>query len=604
MFKTKHHKAAAIAAVLAAAPIIFLPGCGSSQKPNLPPLPPAPVSVMTVKPSPMTIGDTYLGQVTPYIQTVLSPAASGLLSAVNVRPGDVVKAGQVVATLDKSTLVPQQNAVTQAQVALSNAKQQYADALAMYNDRTSAQQQLQAAQNAVEQQKLAVQAAEQNLQKAQLQAQAALKGGGTPQDLSALQAVVAADQQAVDSAKKQLDLANSNLQILQQNLDTAKRLYGDITQEQVQQAYENYEKALASYNSWQHGAFGGNNPYANQVQAYQSIYNALNTGYTQLQQAQQQYNQGLAAVSQAQTALSSAQSNLANAQKSLADATPDASTNLAQQTQLTVQQAETSLAQAQAQYQAAQSSLKLAQAIYDDRTQAKQALDNALAQLKTSTANLQTAQATLEMQVKDGQVTTPISGYVQAVNAQVGQNVGPQTQMITIASMDPAMATVQVPEFDIGKLKVGTKMSVYVPTLNQTVEGKVFAIHPQLDSATNQYPVDIELDGGGAKLLPGMQVEARQETTGSQTAILVPADSVLSLQSGAQEVFVVQNGVAHSRIVQVGAMTSSQYEITSGLQTGDQLVVKGQNLLSDGDKVTIVPDTDSTKQTGSAKTGE
>ncbi|MCL6599137.1 MAG: efflux RND transporter periplasmic adaptor subunit [Alicyclobacillus macrosporangiidus] len=598
MITPKRRNASAIAAVLAVASSIFLSSCSTSQKAKLPPLPPAPVSVVTVKPSPMTIGDTYLGQITPYIQTVLSPAASGPLSSVNVRPGDIVKAGQVVATLDQSAIVPQQNAVTQAQVALSNAKQQYADALAMYNDRTSAQQQLQAAQNAVEQQKLAVQAAEQNLQKAQLQAEAALNGGGTPQDLTALKAVVAADQQAVDSAKKQLDLANSNLQILQQNLETAQQLYGNITKEQVQQAYENYQKELAAYNSWQQGAFPGNNPYATPLQAYQSVYNALSSGYNQLQQAQQQYNQGLAAVSQAQTALTSAESALANAQKSLADATPDSSTNLAQQAQLTVQQAQTSLGQAQAQYQAAQSSLKLAQAMYDDRTQAKQALDNALAAVKQNAANLQTAQATLEMQVKNGQVTTPISGYVQAVNAQVGQTVGPQTQMITIASMDPAMATVEVPEFDIGKLKVGTKMSVYVPTLQQTVEGKVLSIHPQLDSATNQYPVDIELDGGGAKLLPGMQVEARQETASSQTAILVPADSVLSLQSGAQEVFVVQNGVAHSRIVQVGAMTSDQYEITSGLQTGDQLVVKGQNLLSDGDKVKIVPDTGSTKSNG------
>ncbi|MCL6636771.1 MAG: efflux RND transporter periplasmic adaptor subunit [Alicyclobacillus sp.] len=583
-------RAAACAVAAGTAAMLTLAGCGTAApRTQTPQLPPAPVSVLTVKPTPMTIGDTFLGQITPYIQTVLSPAASGILSTLNVRAGDVVHAGDVVAELDKVSLVPQQNAVQQAEVSLANAEQQYADALAMYNDRTSAEQQLVNAQNAVDQQKIAVQAAQQALQKAQLQEQAALNGGGTPQDLSTLQAVVQNDQQAVASAQKQLDIANQNLQVLQQNLNTAQQLYGNITAQQVQQAYQDYQNALASYNSWQRNGFAGSNPYTNVLQETQNVYTALNSGYNTLQTAQQQYNQGLAAVQSAQTTLANAQSALANAQKALADASPSSDSNAAQQAHLAVQQAQTSLQQAQAQYQAALSTLKIAQALYDDRTQAKQALDNALSALNQNRVNLQTAQATLSMQVHNGQVVSPISGVVQAVGAQVGQSVGPQTQLITVASTDPAMATVEVPEFDVGKLKKGTKMNVFIPTLNRAVEGQVLAVHPQLDSNTNEYPVDIEIDGSGLTLLPGMQVQARQETQSSETAILVPADAVISLQSGSQEVFVVQNGVAHARIVQVGAMSSSQYQILSGLNPGDQVVVQGQNLLSDGDKVRIVP---------------
>ncbi|MCL6593557.1 MAG: efflux RND transporter periplasmic adaptor subunit [Alicyclobacillus sp.] len=507
---------------------------------------------------------------------------SAVITAVNVKVGDRVKRGQVLASIDDTSAkiqlqqaqaslasaqarLAQDNQgaseaqiatdklnVEKAQTALQQAQQAYQNQLQAYNDRTSDMTQLENAQNAVT-------SAQQNL------------------------------NITLDNDRRVLADDQNTLQKDQQTLQDVIAQYGNVTKEQVQQAYQDYQNALASYNSWQRNGYAGTNPYANVLQETQNVYTALNSCYNTLQTAQQQYNQGLAAVQSAQTTLANAQSALANAQKALADASPDSGSNAAQQAHLAVQQAQTLLQQAQAQYQAAQSTLKIAQALYDDRTQAKQALDNALSALNQNRVNLQTAQATLSMQVHNGQVVSPISGVVQAVGAQVGQSVGPQTQLITVASTDPAMATVEVPEFDVGKLKKGTKMNVFIPTLNRAVEGQVLAVHPQLDSNTNEYPVDIEIDGSGLTLLPGMQVQARQETQSSETTILVPADAVISLQSGSQEVFVVQNGVAHARIVQVGAMSSSQYQILNGLNPGDQVVVQGQNLLSDGDKVRIVP---------------
>jgi hypothetical protein len=87
--------------------------------------------------------------------------------------------------------------------------------------------------------------------------------------------------------------------------------------------------------------------------------------------------------------------------------------------------------------------------------------------------------------------------------------------------------------------------------------------------------------------LPGLQVEASQSGQG-QPAIMVPADSVLSLPGGALEVFLDKNGVAQSQIVQVGVMTPTEYQITSGLKVGDLLVVQGQNLLSPGQRIRAI----------------
>jgi RND family efflux transporter MFP subunit len=585
---------AAIAILSAGA---LLTGCSNSKAGKTPGIPAQAVSVQSVGLSNQSIGHTYLGTITPFIQTSLAPGAAGQLSELNVRAGQTIKAGQVLASLNASTIVPQQNAAEQAGVALISAQQQYADALAMYNDNTNADQQVTNAQSAVTEQSAAVKAAEANLQKAQLAAQGILDGTATTtEEKTALQSVIDADTQALDTAKQNLQLAESNLTILQQTLDTAKESYASITEDQVQKASTEYQDALSHFQSWQQGAYGGSNPYQSVVSADQQVYQNLSTGYNTLQSAQQAYNQGVQAIQTDKNGIAQAQSNLANAQKAAADGAPPASdSNTAQQANAGVKAAQASLDQTKAQYNASVTSLNLAKKMANDKTQAKQSLDNAANGVRQNQTAANTAQKTLQVQIQNGKVISPIAGVVQSVGAEVGQQVGPQTNLVTIATTSPQMATVNVPESDIGKFKKDGVMNVTVPTLNQTFTGHILAIHPQLDETTNSYPVDVTIDGNHAGLLPGLQVEAQLTNTTGKKAILVPADAVLSLQSGAEEVFVETAGTVHSRIVQVGSMSSTQYEITSGLTVGEKLVVQGQNLLSDNDKVKIVSEDGSNK---------
>lgn len=568
--------------------VATITGCGAPAQKKTLSLPPLAVSVQTVQMTNQSIGDTFLGQITPFIQTVLSPGESGQLATLTVRVGQTVKAGQLLATLNHTTVVPSENAALQASAALSSAQRQYQDQLALYNDNTSAAQQVANAQNAVSEQAAALQTAKVNLAKAQLQEEQQLNGNGTPQDLTALQAAVAADQQALTTEKQQLTLAQSNLTLAEQTLKTNQLAYGSITQADVTKAAQTYYNALSSYNAWQQGAYAGTNPYATEESADYTIYNTLNQDYNSLQNAQQSYNSAQAAVNSAQSQIATDESNLAKDQKALADATPGSDTNLAQQAMVGLKASEAALAQAQAQYNSAVTSLKLTKQIVADHTQAKQALDNALNQVNQDKVNVNTSQQSLQVAIQNGQVISPISGVVQSVGAQVGQQVGTQTSLVTIAATSPQMATVDVPETDIGKIHQGSPMNIYVPTLSQTYQGRVLDIHPQLSTSTNEYPVDVVISGMHSQLLPGLQVQAQLANSSTQKEILVPADAVLSLQSGANEVFVEKGGKVQSQIVEVGAMSPTQYQITGGLTVGEKLVVQGQNLLSSGDTVKVV----------------
>lgn len=596
----------------------LLAGCGAPQKTTSAQVaqPAIPVQVQTVTLTRMPSGVTFLGSITPYIQTSLSPSTSGTLAEVNVRPGQLVQKGQLLASLGSAINVPEVNAVKQAKAALQGSqvlyndakrqyqqeKVQYQDALDVYHDPLPTDQQVLNAQNAVNEQLAGLNAAKVSLQKAQLQENMSLGGGNTPKDLTALQSVITADKAAVSDAQQQLTTDQNNLQVATNAYQTAEKDYGSITQAQVEQAAQAYNQILSHYQAWQSGAYPGTNPYYDTLQSDQSTYQSLSGDYSSLQQAQETYNSATAAVSRDQSSISSAQANLTQAENNLTNANPPSGSNANQMAQLTVTAAQAALNQQQIQYNASLSSLQLTEKLAADHTQAKQSLAQAVQSLNQAQESLQqagnsvdqnqvqyqTAVTSLQTQVSEGEVIAPMNGIVQSVGAQVGQAVGPQSPLITLASTSPLMATVNVPTTSIGQIAKGTTMQIDVPSLNLQLSGSVLDIHPQLDTNTNEYPVDVLINGQPQGLLPGLQVEAQLAQATEQPVITVPADAVLSLQNGSEEVFVLSGDKVHAQIVQVGTMSSTTYQITSGLKAGEKVVVNGQNILSDGDTVRVV----------------
>lgn len=528
---------------------------------------------------------------------------TGTLATVNVSIGQKVTAGQVLATLDDTqettqvaqdqaavtaaqgnleqaqakllatqegptaaTIAVAQAAVARANATLAGAKQQYQDEVAIYNNRSSAQQQLVSAQNAVAQDQVAVQAAQVNLQKTQLAAQASLDGGGTPQDVTALQAIVSTDEQAVTSAQKQLALAKTNLQLLSQDLSTAQTQYGSITQAQVEQAYQAYQSELASYNQFVGETTNPEaaNPFSSAMQAADTEYQQLNTGYTDLQQAQEQYNAGEETVQNDQTAIANAQSNLATAQKNVADAMPASSTNLAEQSQVSVQAAQVSLTEAQTQYKSAQQDLQVAQALYNDRTSGAQAVSQAQntveqdqiavqsaqaslqeteqpstpavieesqAAVTTAQAQLSSAQAALQgANVSEADMTlrAPMSGVITAINDTAGELVNGSAPVMTLQSdtKNQMELNIQVPEAGIGSVKAGDQIQTTVSALpNQTFTGTVLQVYPTpqvVDNVTN-YTVMAVVNDPTDQLLSGMATSVSIQTATANHVVEIPA---------------------------------------------------------------------------------
>lgn len=530
------------------------------------------VETQKVKLSDVGGGQVFTGSITPVYTSNLSSRVTGRVASIDVNVGDRVTAGQALAHID-TTQLQQQLETTKSSAAVSQA--QYTKAVSDYsNGLASAQNAL---DKAVSDTQTQVAAAKQSVALAQSQLNNAI---------TAQQNAVASARQGVANAQTSFNSTQASaataITVAQNNLNAQLDALLTSQSNNLQTLELNVQQAAAAYSAALQSR-----------QGMDAALSKLQGAQLALQQAQQtQYKD-------AQSAQAAAQSQLANLQNALLQAQSSQQVQVAQEA---LNAALVSLANAQAtasaqievsQQQLSQQQIALTNAQASQQASTKQAQQTYKAAqstdgLKVSEAQLQQAQTnvkTLEQQLEDGVLNSPVDGIVTAIGTPVGQNASGSAGVVTIAAVSPVLATVNVSEATIGKIKTDAPMSVTVPTLNKTYDGKVYAIHPTMDATSKSYLVDIQLNDPQHELLPGMFATSSLKSEGRQ-AIMVPADAVINQTSG-NAVYIVKDGKAKKVLVKLGAITSTEFEVTSGLQVGDELVVKGQELLSDNVPVVV-----------------
>jgi RND family efflux transporter MFP subunit len=183
------------------------------------------------------------------------------------------------------------------------------------------------------------------------------------------------------------------------------------------------------------------------------------------------------------------------------------------------------------------------------------------------------------------QLRSPINGIVTARNYDNG-NVFAQQPILTIQQLNPLKAIVYVSESNFTDVKVGMPAKIQLDVYGDEVfKGKVSLIYPTIDAATHTFGVEVAIDNRNARVRPGMYARVSLHF-GEKQSIVVPDAAVLK-QAGANDkyVYVVENGVARYRKVELGQRLETNYEILSGLNEGDVVVTAGQTRLIDGSAI-------------------
>ena len=205
-------------------------------------------------------------------------------------------------------------------------------------------------------------------------------------------------------------------------------------------------------------------------------------------------------------------------------------------------------------------------------------LERAQAAARSANATL----AVLQLQIARSNVRAPFSGVVGQRFVSVGDYVTTTTPLLTLQTVDPQRAVIEVPERHAASLKLGQTVQFNVAA----EPGRVFAARVDfIDPVVQQQNRTIMVKGlapnPGGVLKPGMFIEARLATATRATAIVVPEDAVQPLRT-TNIVWVVDKGKASRRVVVLGARAQGIVEVTSGVRPGELVVVGGLERMAEG----------------------
>ena len=182
------------------------------------------------------------------------------------------------------------------------------------------------------------------------------------------------------------------------------------------------------------------------------------------------------------------------------------------------QEADIQVAQAKAAYDSAQAQVAVAQAKVESLKSLPRAEQVAVAeaQLKQAEANL----ASLQVQLDQRTLITPIAGWVVERVAHEGEMAVPGASLLTLADLTNVTLTVYVPEPDIGSVSIGQKVNVYVDTFpGRAFSGQIIFINDKAEFTPKNvqtkdermntvFAVKIKLDNPERLLKPGMPADA------------------------------------------------------------------------------------------------
>ena len=230
-----------------------------------------------------------------------------------------------------------------------------------------------------------------------------------------------------------------------------------------------------------------------------------------------------------------------------------------------------------------------------DRDLAAQALTRTrdlMSQNASSTADLERAQATakgtqaqldlLQVRLSHTVVRAPFTGVVGQRLVSLGDYLTTSTRLATMQTVNPQRAVFPVPERYAQRLKRGQKVTFRVAAIpGEEFTGVVDFIDPVVQLPARTILVKALVPNGRRLLQPGMFIEVRLATETRAKAVVVPEDAILPLQ-GATYVWLVRDAKATRRQVGLGVRTPGFVEAKSGVDAGDQVVVGGIELLSEG----------------------
>jgi membrane fusion protein (multidrug efflux system) len=260
--------------------------------------------------------------------------------------------------------------------------------------------------------------------------------------------------------------------------------------------------------------------------------------------------------------------------------------------QLNTRQEQAQLAGAESQLQLARVNFERMQGLVQQGAVSRAEYDAAAAEHKQAEARLGEIRATIERKT----IRAPFSGLLGLRQVNLGQYLTGGDPVVPLQSVDPVYVNFGVPQQEASQMRTGRSVRITVGELGDNeFTGRVSAINSVVDQTTRNVQVQATLANPGAKLRPGMFVQAQVMLGSARPVVALPA-SAISYAPYGDSVFVVSDmknpqgqtyrGV-RQQVVKLGAARGEQIAVLSGIKPGEEIVSSGVFKLRNGAPVQV-----------------
>ena len=189
-------------------------------------------------------------------------------------------------------------------------------------------------------------------------------------------------------------------------------------------------------------------------------------------------------------------------------------------------------------------------------------------------------------------VRSTVSGTVVSIPQSVGSYVSAQSTIAEIATTSELEIKTDIPERFISVVKEGLSAQITFDAYKgESFAAKVISISPVLSPSTRTMEITMDFDSFDERVKAGMYARVHLITQTLDGILCVPSTAILE---DGEKYYVYkaceENGekIAHRLYVTKGLTVDNYTEITEGLAEGDEIVIKGQKNICDGQSVRAI----------------
>jgi membrane fusion protein (multidrug efflux system) len=259
---------------------------------------------------------------------------------------------------------------------------------------------------------------------------------------------------------------------------------------------------------------------------------------------------------------------------------------------LDTRQERAQLAAAEAQRDLARISFARMQGLLNEHVVSQAEFDRAQADQRQGEARVGEIRATIERKT----IRAPFSGILGIRKVNLGQYLSGGDALVTLQSLNPIYVNFGVPQQALAQVRVGRSVRVTVENFGGAeFTGPITAVDSVIDESTRNVQAQATLSNPGAKLRPGMFVQAAVAIGASDAVVALPASAIQHAPYG-DSVFVVADlkddkgrtyrGV-RQQFVKLGGTRGDQIGVVSGIKPGEEIVTSGVFKLRNGAAVLV-----------------